>query len=57
MNANHAELRNVTGDELQTVEGGFRLLGSLVIIMTAGQQQKALNPPPQPTLVHEPIHQ
>jgi len=51
------ELRDVSADELPTVEGGFGLLGSLVIIMTAGQQQKAVTPPQQPKLIHEPIHQ
>jgi hypothetical protein len=53
MSANLTEMREVTGDELRTVEGGFGILRALVVILTAEQQKEAA----QPTLIHEPKHQ
>jgi hypothetical protein len=53
MSTNNCELRDVSTDEMQTVEGGFGILRALVVILTAEQQKAAA----QPTLIHEPTHQ
>jgi hypothetical protein len=49
-------MREVIGEDLQTVEGGSSLLRALVIILTA-DQQRAVGSAQQPTLIHEPTHQ
>jgi hypothetical protein len=52
-NSGEFGLREVTVDELQSVDGGWGILRALVVILTAEQQQAAS----QPTLFHEPTHQ
>jgi hypothetical protein len=53
MSVNVTEMRDVTAEEMQTVEGGVGILKALVVILTAEQQRQAA----QPTLIHEPKHQ
>jgi len=53
MNANEIGMREVTIEELGTVEGGSGLLASLVVILGIGQP---LPQPQQPTLTHEAAH-